>query len=332
MIVRRLIPLTLLVLVGLTFGRPATAGVDLTTFWVLPDATIYRFGGCELKPVDAPRDVLAAGLRVRGWIVEDRCGVSYVRLSLPMMYVGSNAAIVAVDRVSTRPPRRDPWKGADVTGTAWVHDAGRRWGVPLSDPEWLSPVPLRGGETIGLIDAERGIVRTVGGHIVAVSPNAIVHEDPTIDRDAARRKEARIRWEAGREARERRAALSGVPPSETLAAHAEAWRGRGYLLEFDHLEATDEAFEPAWLDPVEQVLRHACHEEPRRRKDGEPCGTYLLDYRALGSWWPSRDVVVLAEADGLAEVDGAMVPRLRVLVIQPQKIGSNVSVEWAEGR
>ena len=319
-------------ILALALVPSANARVDLTTFWVLPGATIYTFGNCELTPRKAPRAVLAAGLRVEGWIVEDRCGARYARLSLPMQYVGSNAALVAVDKVTTRPPKKDPWADARSTGDAWVRDSGSRWGVPLSDPEWLSRVPLRGGETVEVIDLDRGIVRTSGGHVVAVARGTVTDEDPAIDRDTVRRGESRARWDEGRRAREATWALSGVPAADVLAAHATAWQGRGYLLTFEDDELFDERFDPAWLDPVEQVLRATCHDEPHLIRDGEPCGVYLLDYRALGAWWPDRKVTVMAEADGLAEVDGALVPRLRVLVIQPRKIGGSVGPEWAEGR
>ena len=82
---------------------------------------------------------------------------------------------------------------------------------------------------------------------------------------------------------------------------------------------------------MQQTLRRECGSYVRAE---EACGTYVLDYSAFGAWRPRSGggtVIVLAELTGTETVAGAVVPRLRLLVLEPWKASGGVGPEWAEG-
>jgi hypothetical protein len=311
----------------------ATAGDDdpeLEPMWILPGALQHSVGSdCSGRPDTGSRGGLPAGLRVMGKPLSV-CG-QWIRIHVPKANGGYERLITGIDMVARKPPKKDVWKAREPMKEGWVRGTST-WGIPLDQPDWETPVPLREGEHVQLLEEnDRWIVRTLSGRVLVVRFGAIEYDrDPVLKGSrASDRKDARERWEAGRKLRETGPQIAGILPSARMVEGRNELTGRLFTLEFSHDDLSDEVFESGWVGPVQQVLRNECR--PGRNDVDEPCGTYLLDYRAIGAWWPTRRGHLLVEFTGTDKVGGTRVPRLRVLVVDPWKSSGGVGPAWAEG-
>jgi len=324
---------SLLGVLAIIASAPAAADddADLVPMWILPGAVQHSVNSdCSGDPRTGERAGLPAGLRVMAKPLEP-CG-QWIRIHVPTGDRGVERLITAASMITAKPPRTHPWGGREAIKEGWIRGSGI-WGRPLDQPGWDGPVPLREGEHVEVLDEnDHWVVRTVSGRVLMVRYGAVEYDrDPALQGSSgAERKAARERWEAGRKRREGAVPISAIVASEVLVAEARQRKGQLFTLEFGASDLSDSQFEDGWLDPVQQVLRVEC--DPRRGVDpGDPCGTYVLDYRALGAWWPTGSHRIAVESMGTAKVDGAAVPRLRVLVVEPWKVSGGVGPEWAEG-
>jgi len=301
-----------------------------TTVWILPEALAYQghtvYRSCTWQPEDHPE--LPAGLRAQAHTDVNDCGEPYLFLDLDVEVHRerrSKWVHTTLDAVSLKPPRKNRWDSVEPVGQAWARPASNKpvLAIPVDDPHWEHPIPLATGDPLDVLDPELQVVRTATGREVVVPPVRLAEEDPLVTGAEAPVRQLRARFLAGRVAREQGWALTGVPGSDQLLAAGE--RGRAYELQIHPDWLGGEVFEPAWLDPVEQVLDHDCD---GRLDRGEPCGAYLVDYRPLGAWWPRREALVVVVHDGDRVVDGVRVPRLRVMVREPWSKHIEVAPEW----
>ncbi len=320
-------------LLALLLAGPAYAGRDddLVPMWIKPGALQHSIDGqCGGTPKPGDRGGLPAGLRVTGKPLE-LCG-QWMRVVVSLGSGGVQRLITSADSVTTKPPRSNPWKGAEAIGTGWVRSG--IWGRPLDRPTWETPIPLRDGESVELLEKnDYWVVRTTDGSVLAVRYGAVeLERDPTVQGSyGADRKASRERWEAGRKARATSSDPIGpIPTSDELLDRSKELTGRLYVVELERDWMSDEVYDDAWVDPVEQTLRRTCREGSRRDAD-EACGTYVVDYRPIGAYWPGNRTVVLVEFTGTKKVAGKATPVLRVLVVEPMKVSGPVGPAWAEG-
>lgn len=321
----------LVLLLALPAGAQARDdAAGMTPMWVLPGALQHTVNSdCSGTPRQGERAGLPEGLRVLGKPL-DSCG-NWVRIHVITGTGQIERLITAPSMLSKKPPKKDPWAGAAVLQSGWVR--GGIWGAAVDGTD-SGPTPLREGERVDVLDKnDLWVVRTSDGRSLALRYGAVEFDrDPVLQGSSgADRKVARDRWEAGRAARHQAGSIAAVPPSDELAANARAWKGRLYSLGMGAKDVDDEVFADGWLDPVQQTLRRACGSYVRSE---EACGTYVLDYSAFGAWRPRSGggtFTVLAELTGTETVDGVVVPKLRLLVLEPWKASGGVSPEWAEG-
>lgn len=308
---------------------------EATPVWIVAGAVNHQRDpltrDCQWVPA-TPHSALPEGLRTLAHVVTAECGATFVFLDLPTEIYREQRASVAwttLDGVSLEPPAGDPWADAPVIREAYLHsyrNDGYSRVAPISDPDWVEPLRLGPGEPVEVLDEELAVVRTASGHSAVISPWWLSDRDPLVSSaDLRPYGELRRRFAAGRGIHEREHTLIYLPAAEVLVESTEAQRGRAYELQIDPAWLGEEQFQADWLDPVGQVLDHACDE---RRRDGEPCGAYYLDYSAFGAWWPRGALRVVALADGIQEVDGRTLPVLRVVVREPWTRKLEVSPAW----
>ncbi len=305
---------------------------EQVTMWTVEGAvgySGYSTRSCELKPYSeehAHKAKVPAGLRGQGKVVEHSCGLTYVRMELPGELAGKRWLFTTPDGVTTKQPRKTRWDKEPATGSSWVRDMNsskHKLGIPLDRPDWEHLVRMRPGETFEVIDPDMAVIRTVAGRELLVTPFLLMDKDPLGGK--LQRQASRQTWEEGRALRCTGRPITGIPPAAELLAD-KALEGAIFAFDLDTDDLSDERFVDAWLDPVGQRLERACDD---RRRDDEPCGVYWLDYTALGAWWPTRDEDVLVTFDGTERLDGAKVPRLKVLVRKPWKSSGWVTPAWA---
>lgn len=325
--------IVLMLLLALALGPGALAGdEELVTMWTVEGAKGFKgFSSrtCTLGEYDEEHQAKAkvpAGLRGQGKVVDHSCGLTYVRVELPGELAGKRWLFTTPDGVTTKPPRKNPWDKAPAVGSAWTRDMSsskHKQGIPLDRADWTVPVRMRPGETFEILDPDMAVIRTVSGRELLVTPFLLLDEDPLAGKRD--RQASRVTWEKGVAARCTERPITPIPPAEALLAD-DSLKGTVFEIDLDPDDLSGERFDDAWLDPVGQLLRHVCDDRPR---DLEPCGAYWLDYSALGAWWPERDMEILATFEGLERIDGAKVPRLRVLVRRPWKGSQPVPPAWA---
>ncbi|MBN2797767.1 MAG: hypothetical protein JXX28_01350 [Deltaproteobacteria bacterium] len=299
---------------------------DPTPVWLLPGAQTYEVDARRCTAELNPHPELPAGLPAAAHLITDDCGNHLAFLDFPFQIHGerrSKWARVPLDAISLTPPRVDLWSGAPPQGTGWVRWTADRpvRGLLLDQPQEQRFALLAHGEQVAVLDRAQEIVRTADGHAVLLDAGLhLVDEDPYLARALPEVRALRDRLSAGRAAHPW---WRLIDPSADIAPRDEAV----YALEIDAADLDAERFQPGWLDPVGQRLRHRCDRTPA---EGEPCGDYWLDYTAFGAWWPRYDTWVLAELDGTEVVEGVRLPRLRVLVRQPWGEKLEVSPSWAQ--
>jgi hypothetical protein len=320
---------------AVTADQISSSRSQSTPVWIQAGAVNYQRDpltrDCEWVPA-TPVSTLPEGLRVLAHVATAKCGVTYLFLDLPVEIYRERRTPVAwttLDAVTLTPPAEDPWRDAPAVGNAFIRSTqqtGFTRVAPIDDPGWTEPIRLGPGEAVEVLDAELAVIRTPSGHTAAIAPWGLVDEDPLLGGSLGPYRTLRDRFVAGRAHHERAHSLSYLPASENLVASGEAGRGRAYEFELEPEWLSAEQFQADWLDPVGQILEHEC--DPRRRSDDEPCGVYYLDYSAFGAWWPHHDKLVVALADGTREIDGRLLPVLRIVVREPWSKKLEVSPSW----
>ena len=314
-------------LLPLVLASAGFAGEPARTVWVR-ESVVPLDNHCPPRPSTQPP--LPVGLRAEAVDPHLSCPGDWL-----LLRVGEGRSsnrrpqtfYVSAGDVSDSPPK-PAWANAKAIATVFVRQAGDTpaEGYPLDDPNWVSPVFLSKGETVEVLDPSRRVIRTSTGRELLIDPFFLDDQDPTGTGSQAQVESAgvRRRFHAGRPAREAEASMSTVPASVELVKLAKAGKGIPYLLNLRPEWLSDPRHGPDFFDPIGHVLDHDCGDKV---KPWEPCGRYVLDYTAFGAWWPTREVEVVALADGTEVVGGTPLPRLKVVVMDPW--GDNIAVSPA---
>jgi hypothetical protein len=320
---------------ALLVSSAVLAGKDKgETMWTVEGAVGFASTSssrCSLDPYkDAEQARVPAGLRGEGVVRTMDCGLTYVRMELKGSLHGKRWLFTTPEGVTRKPPKRNPWDSREPVGVGWMRrmsTSGGNDGIPLDEAEWQHVVPIRAGETLQVLDPVLAVVRTVAGRELLVTPHAVMDVDPIVADAEARA--ARETWEEGRRLREAERTIAPIPPAEDLLAGRRELEGAVFQIDLDVNDLSDERFAEGWLDPVGQRLEHRC-DPARPPREPKPCGAYLLDYSALGAWWPTKDLRVVALFDGVERQDGQELPRLKVLVRRPWQQSGAVAPAWAQ--
>ena len=306
----------------------AAAGTPTLTAEYQPAWTTADFASIEVDretctptPIDDP--AFPAGLPIQVRLAYDACGQQVARVDFPMA-VGPRRSkwyYTPIDGIADSPPRR--LRTPDPADTSlWLWGSDRSPGIDAiavgSDHPGKRRLPF--GLRVKPIDPALGWVVTPAGHSVVVDPNVLRDEDPTIavSQEARRNNLQKLRdgW-----------VRHSSPPVQDTPAADDLLRGRvndgvTFWFRLDRKDLTwDRAFSSEWLDPVGQRVDVPCDDAPT-------CGSYWLDYSALGAWWPTRsDQELLVTLDGTMNRDGDRLPRLRVLVINATA-APGVTPDW----
>lgn len=292
-----------------------------TVVWVADEVQAYAEGfGETCKPQAVEGLLLPKGLRGVAKPARDACGKDWlwVRFDVPGFPPNRPAAwYVPAKAVATKAPAA-AWDKAPAKGSAWIRRGGDRptLAVPLDNPGWTSPALLSEGEVVERL-APR-VVRTASGHEVWIDDFFLVDTDPLAESRSSQDGERvanRRRFHAGRPLHEKVAPLAVLPPSDELKS---APKGQAFAFKVELAWLSAPTYAPGWFDPVGHTLTHTC--APARAL--EPCGTYTLDYRALGAWVPPMS------ADAIAVWNGSA---LEVQVLWPWSDKIGVTPAW-DGR
>jgi hypothetical protein len=291
----------------------------LETMWLVEDSSAYvETGAAGCSPRAAENVRLPKGLRGRAKSARTECGADwrFVRFEPPGHGALRTAAYYVPARALSATPPKSDWDRAPSLGQAWAFQAGDRptLGVPVDDPRWSAPALLTMGEPLEVLGP--GLVRTVSGHEVWLDTFYVKDEDPLSTRIYSTPEERVTnlrRFHEGRKLHEKAAPLAPIVSAEALK---KAPVGQAFVLRVEPEWLQLPRYTAEWFEPVGHTLSHAC-DEPSAY---EPCGTYSLDYSALGAWLPTRDTTVVAVWTGKA---------LAVQVIEPWVKGIGVSDDWA---
>ena len=313
----------------------STSRKSPTTVWIVDGALDHddetTDSGCALE-VFAEEAELPAGLRAQAHRIDLDCGATYLFLDLPLEVHDrrhTRWARTTLDGVSLKPPKKDPWRGAEPLREAYVWcPSGRAYleAAPLDDPYWTETYRLAYGEKVQGLAEELAVLRTSTGRTVVASGWWQKDEDPILEKADRQLRTLRDRYSEGRARHAGGGIILDLPAAETLLAQLADWKGQPFQFDLDPAHLSHEVFDPAWLDPVGQVWAPACTDHVVRR--GDPCGGYYLDYASFGAWWPDSRTEVLAVLDGTETVDGQRLPRLKVLVREPWSSKLEVSPGW----
>ncbi len=293
-----------------------------TVQWISEEVSGYSEGG---SLACAPRLVegltLPVGLRVSTHPARAECGADWTFVKLEttgFRAMRTGGWYVPTKALTTHAPR-PAWDKARPTGTAWIRQAGDNptLGIPLDTLDWTTPALFTEGEPVERL-APR-VVRTSTGRELWLDDYYIVDADPLAGARSAsdaERANRRRMLHAGRIRHEKSLALAPVFSSASLGA---APKGQPFVITVDPRWLSQPRYSADWLDPVGHTLTHECKTTP---KPFEPCGTYTLEYGALGAWTPDREVDVIALWNGKA---------LEVLVLDPFGDRIGVTPTW-DGR
>lgn len=290
--------------------------------WVSEEVQAYAEGATTpCGPVPVPGIILSKGLRGLAHAAREACGPDWmwVRFDVPGYPPGRGAGWYVPTKALTAKAPPPAYATAPATGKAWVRQAGDRptLAVPLDDPNWTSPALLSLGEPVERLGPRR--IRSSTGQELWVDDYYLADTDPLLDARSAEDTRAAIqrrRYLAGLAAHTKGGPVAPLPPSDQLA---KAPKGRAFVFEVDPKALGEPVYSADWFEPVGHTLTQACKGEP---KPYQPCGTYRLDYSALGAWAPTKTVEVVAVWTGQA---------LAVEVIEPWSREIGVSPAW-DGR
>ncbi len=321
---------------GLALAAKPTISLDPkapTPAWLVgghaPQARTNRWEDCAFVPIEQ-KGTVPAGVRVEVWLVEDEhCKEPVLRVRFaPDGWPRDNEwFMLPREAISLSPPKVNPWVNAPVQREAYLGLLNPHpFAVvqSLADLDRQPVSPFGEGERVSVLhEGWMSVFRTSTGATYAGLSFHLrdIARDPYSGTQDARA--LRDRMATNRHKHEAKGPI-GFPPADGVLWPRD--QGRTFSFEVGRDDVSAPQYDPAWLEPVGQVYRHACAE---RRKPLELCGGYYLDYSSFGAWRPKdlRDAVV-AEVTGTRTVDGEPLPVLRVLVKEPWSTSLRVSPDW----
>jgi len=306
----------------------STSRKQPTQVWVLPGVAEFNtYSGSECDLPWRHQVTLPAGLPARAHLVNTDCKEPRVFLDLDVSVMAEPQAqylVISLESVSLTAPKKNAWESVEPVAQAYIGGPSGSPTLALPvDGQGTEPYPLGYGDPVSVLDQRMAVIRTESGRELVMVGHQLQGEDPLQRMGKPGEQLLRTRFRAGRSTREGLGALASIPASEALLDPAQV--GRSVVLRIDPRWLAQERFDAQWLDPVGQVLKHACGDTPKRF---EPCGTYVLDYSPLGAWWPAQDGLIIGAVDGEEVVDGEQVPRLKILVRDPFSDSIAVSPGW----